>query len=65
MVTGHGVASGLEFGNCTRTHVTRDHDTTVLPIPVIFPSCEKEEGGGGVGKRRGNEGGESSIAPEL
>ena len=37
MVTGHSVASGLEFGNHTHTHVTCDHDTAVLPIPMIFP----------------------------
>ena len=37
---GHGVASGLEFGNLTHTHVTRDHDTVVLPIPVMFPKVD-------------------------
>ena len=31
------MASGLEFGNRTRTRVTRDRDTAVLPVPVIFP----------------------------
>ena len=41
MVTCHSVASGLEFGNCTHTCVTCDHDTTVLPIPVIFPRWSK------------------------
>ena len=35
---GHGVSLGLEFGNCTCTCVTCDRDTTVLPIPMIFPS---------------------------
>ena len=35
---GHGVASGLECGNRTHTHVTHDHDTAVLPVPMIFPS---------------------------
>ena len=43
MVTGHGVASGLEFGNRTHTHVTHDHDTAVLPVPIIFPSHNNEE----------------------
>ena len=38
---GHGVASGLEFGNCTRTHVTCDCDTAVLPVPMIFPIATK------------------------
>ena len=38
MVTGHGVASGLEFVNPTHTCVTHDRDTMVLPIPMIFPS---------------------------
>ena len=43
MVMGHGVTLGLEFGNCTHTHVTRDHDTMVLPIPVIFPRKETND----------------------
>ena len=38
MVMCHGVASGLEFGNCTCTCVTHDHDTMVLPIPVSHPT---------------------------
>ena len=33
------MASGLKFGNRTCTHVTHDHDTAVLPIPMIFPNC--------------------------
>ena len=37
-VMGHGVASGLEFGNHTCTCVTHDHVTMVLPIPVSHPS---------------------------
>ena len=41
VVTGHGVASGLEFGNRTRTRVTRDRDTAVLPVPVIFPNSNR------------------------
>ena len=32
------VALGLEFGNCTHTCVTRDRDTTVLPIPMSHPT---------------------------
>ena len=46
MVTGHSVASGLEFGNRTHTRVTCDHDTAVLPVPVIFPKHEVAEQAG-------------------
>ena len=36
-VTGHGVTSGLEFWDCTRTFGTHGCDTTGLPIPVLHP----------------------------
>ena len=38
MVTGHGMALGLEYGNCTCTCGTRDCDTVGLPAPVLYPN---------------------------
>jgi hypothetical protein len=38
-VTGHGVTSGLEFRNRTRTRGTCGCDTVVLPIPMLYPKC--------------------------
>ena len=35
MVTGRGVPLGQEFGTCTCTCVTCDHNTVELPIPVL------------------------------
>ena len=35
---GHGVASGPEFRNCTRTCRTHDCDTAELPVPLLHPN---------------------------
>ena len=34
---GHGVPLGWDFGTCTCTCVTRDHNTAELPVPVLHP----------------------------
>jgi hypothetical protein len=37
---GCGVASGLKISTCTCTCVTCDHDTAVLPIPMLHPNWD-------------------------
>ena len=36
--TGHGVAAGVKFRDRTRTRMTRDRDTTGLPVPMFNPT---------------------------
>ena len=38
VVMGHGVASGQDFWNRTRTCDTHDHNTMVWPIPMSHPT---------------------------
>jgi len=39
-MTGYGMPTGTKIRDRTRTRVTRDCDTAVIPVPVMNPTDE-------------------------